>query len=82
MVLCDSPSRDQVLSMNVYEEHDSLYRVMRSDNRIVYITVAPGILTVDERDFPLNMLKRLGQYNAWKTRWKTLHVYIDSNSVV
>jgi predicted Ser/Thr protein kinase len=82
MALYGDTSRDQVLSMEIFEEHDSLYRVLRSDNRIVYITIAPGILTLDEFDFPPNMLKRLGQYSAWKNRWKTLYVSIDSDGII
>jgi len=75
-------SRDRVLSMDVYKEHNSLYRVLRSDHRIVYITIAPGILTPDEFDFPPNVLKRLSQYSAWMNQWKTLYVYIDSNGTI
>jgi hypothetical protein len=82
MALHNNPSRDQVLSMDVYKEHDSLYRVLRSDRRIVYITIAPGILTPDEFDFPPNVLKRLSQYSAWMNRWKTLYVYINSDSII
>ena len=63
-------ARDQ----DVYKEYDSLYRVLRPDHRIVYITITPGILTPDEFDLPPNLLKRLSQYSAWLNQWKTLYV--------
>lgn len=74
MTLYNKTARDQVLSMDVYQEHDSLYRVLWPDDRIVYVTIAPGILTPDELDFPPNILKRLCEYSAWMNRSKTLYV--------
>jgi predicted Ser/Thr protein kinase len=82
MELYNNTSRDQVLSRDVYKDHDSLYRELRADRRIVYITIAPGILTPDEFDFPPDVLKRLRQYSAWKNLWKTLYVYRDRDDTI
>lgn len=74
--------QDSVLSV-LADSEEILYRIRRSDKRIVYVTVLdPDIIPKNKRTYGPSAIEELGKLNAWKDPWITLTVDSDNHGVV
>ncbi len=77
-----SPSQDTVLAV-LADSNDILYRIQRSDKRIVYVTVLdPEIIPKDKRTYGPSAIEELSKLEVWNDSWDTLTVNSDHGKIV
>ncbi|EQL02324.1 hypothetical protein G6O67_003425 [Ophiocordyceps sinensis] len=74
-------SQDTVLAV-LADSDEILYRIQKSDKRIVYIIVLdPNIIPYDKRTYGPSAIEELSKLEVWNDPWTTLTVNSDSYGI-
>ncbi|QPH04007.1 hypothetical protein C2857_000595 [Epichloe festucae Fl1] len=75
-------SQDTVLAV-LADSEEILYRIQRSDKRIVYITVLdPNIISKAKRTYGPSAIEELSRLEVWNDHWTTLTVDSDNHGIL